>query len=135
MSTTETTHEYLLLFRNTELEKRLSEEEVRTAMQRLNDWLEQGYAQGYIKGAQPLAMEGRVISGAKARTVTDGPFTEAKEAVGGYVLIETSDFDEAMTFAHAWPLLDYECVVEVRPIVARCPAMEMIGQDFVTADR
>lgn len=133
MSTTETKSEFLLLFRNTELEKRLSLEEMQEAMAKLNSWLETGYALGYIKGANPLAMEGKVISGAKTRSVTDGPFAEAKEAVGGYVLIATADFDEAMAYAGKWPLLEYDAVVEVRPIVELCPAMEAVGGQFVTA--
>jgi hypothetical protein len=133
MSTTETKSEFLLLFRNTELEKRLSLEEMQEAMARLNSWLESGHAQGYIKGANPLGMEGKVISGGKSRSVTDGPFAEAKEAVGGYVLIAAADLDAAVEYARQWPLLDYEAAVEVRPIVALCPAMEAVGGEFVTA--
>ena len=130
MSTTATKPEFMLLFRNTALERRLSPDEMTEAMQRLNAWLERWSASGYIKAGQPLSYEGRTISGAKQRTIADGPFAEAKEAVGGYVLVQAADFDEAMAIAGEWPLLDYDCVVEVRPVRVQCPTMEEVGMEL-----
>jgi hypothetical protein len=46
-------------------------------------------------------------------TVTDGPFIEAKEVIGGFALIEVEDLDEALEMAKAWP----GGPVEIRPIV------------------
>lgn len=122
--------EFMLLFRNTALERRLSPEEMAESMRRLNVWLERWSASGHIKAGQPLSYEGRTISGAAQRTVADGPFAEAKEAVGGYVLVRATDFDEAMKIAGEWPLLDYECVVEVRPVRVQCPTMEEVGMEL-----
>lgn len=48
-----------------------------------------------------------------ATTVTDGPFSETKEALGGYYLIEAKDLDEAISFAKILPTSG---CVEVRPI-------------------
>lgn len=45
--------------------------------------------------------------------VTDGPFIEAKEQVGGYAVVEVSDLDAAIALAKSWPMGD----VEVRPTV------------------
>ena len=127
MNTPDSRPEFLLLFRNTQLEKRLSTEEMREAMQRLNTWLERWSERGNIKAGQPLGDGGKVISGAKQRTVADGPFAEAKEAVGGYVIIRAEDLEEAMEIAGEWPLLDYDAVVEVRPIHEQCAGMEHVG--------
>jgi len=130
MSTTAAKPEFMLLFRNTALERRLSPDEMTEAMQRLNAWLERWSASGHLKSGQPLSYEGKTISGAKQRAVADGPFAESKEAVGGYVLVQAADFDEAMTIAGEWPLLDYDCVVEVRPVRVQCPTMEEVGMEL-----
>jgi hypothetical protein len=103
------------------------------AMKRLSAWLDRGSASGVIKGAQPLGNEGKVISGSH-RVVADGPYAESKEAVGGYVLVEASDFDEAMAIAREWPMLDYGVVVEVRPVLALCPAMAQVQGELAAAE-
>jgi len=46
-------------------------------------------------------------------TVTDGPFLEAKEVVGGYAVIDVADLDEAIALVSQWPAPD---VLEIRPI-------------------
>ena len=49
--------------------------------------------------------------------VTDGPFIEAKEVLGGFGLIEADNFDEALALAKTWPLLEYPGqLVEIRPV-------------------
>ena len=131
MSTTSNRSEYLLLFRNTQLEKRLSREEMHEAMQRLNEWLGRWSDRGQMKGGHPLDNEAKVVSGAKQRSVADGPFVESKEAVGGYVIVLATDFDEAVAIAEEWPLLEYDATVEVRPLRKQCATMELLGQQLV----
>lgn len=123
--------EFMLLFRNTQLEKRLSHDEMQEAMLRLNEWLGRWKERGQMPAGQPLADEGRVISGAKQRLVADGPFAESKEAVGGYVMVRAADFDEAVKIAAEWPLLDYDCTVEVRAVRHQCATMEQVGMQLV----
>ncbi|HEV3231701.1 MAG TPA: YciI family protein [Candidatus Dormibacteraeota bacterium] len=48
--------------------------------------------------------------------VTDGPFLEAKETIGGYAIVDVPDLDAALTLAKAWPASG---AVEVRPLVER----------------
>jgi hypothetical protein len=71
---------------------------------------------------QPTAKGKRVrLAGGKI-TVIDGPFTETKEVVGGYALVEAKTYDEAMVLATRfmdlhrihWPAFQGEC--EVRPL-------------------
>ncbi|HEV7403155.1 MAG TPA: YciI family protein [Chthoniobacteraceae bacterium] len=128
---TTTDSEYLLLFRNTQLEKRLPADELKEAMGRLNEWLGRWSDRGRMTGGQPLGDEGRVISGAKQRLVADGPYAETKEAVGGYVIVLAADLDEATKIAEEWPLLDFGATVEVRPIRPQCASMEQSGMRLV----
>ncbi len=47
-------------------------------------------------------------------TVTDGPFVEAKESVGGYAIIDVADLDEAISLISGWPA---EAALEIRPVI------------------
>lgn len=49
--------------------------------------------------------------------ITDGPFTETKDVVGGYSLIEAGDFDEAVRIASGCPVVEHGGSVEVRPVM------------------
>ena len=55
--------------------------------------------------------------GADGHVVTDGPFAETKEALGGYYVIEATDLDQALEFAKLCPA--YGGAVEVRPVMDR----------------
>jgi hypothetical protein len=127
MSTIPGKSDYLLLLRNTQLEKRLSLDEMQEAMRRFSGWLDRWTQAGAIKTGQPLGNEGKTIMGAKSRTLADGPFPEAKEAVGGYILVQADSFDEAVKIASEWPLLDYDAFVEVRPVMDECASMKLVG--------
>jgi len=84
-------------------------------------WFEGLNERGKIKGAQPLSVQGRTISGTNGRFVVDGPFTETKEAVGGYLVLQADSFEDAVEVARTNPALRYGVSVEVRPILAECP--------------
>lgn len=59
------------------------------------------------------------------RAMTDGPFVETKEQLGGYYLVECKDLDEALSIAGRIPSLEVGGKVEVRPLVPpRTPNME-----------
>jgi hypothetical protein len=65
---------------------------------------------------QPVATATTVRSdGAGSHTVTDGPFLEAKEAIGGYYVVEAADLDEAIAMAKDVPA--YFGCIEVRPVM------------------
>jgi hypothetical protein len=127
MSTTVAKSDYLLLLRNTQIEKRLTLDEMQEAMRRFNGWLDRWTQAGAIKSGQPLGNEGTTITGAKTRTMADGPFPEAKEAVGGYILVQAESFEEAVKIASEWPLLEYDAFVEVRPVMDQCATMKIVG--------
>ena len=67
---------------------------------------------------QPVTTATTVKSGDGEPVVVDGPFSEAKEVVGGFTVIDVPDLDAALAMARTWPPLKFPGVSgEVRPIV------------------
>ena len=71
---------------------------------------------GIVAGSNGLESTGKVLRGPRGASVTDGPYSETKETVGGYILISAQNLDEAVEIARECPGLDYQLTVEVRPI-------------------
>src|SRR5262245_12983985 len=65
---------------------------------------------------QPVAAAATVRARGGKPAVTDGPFAETKEQLGGYHLVECKDAAEAMAIAKRIPTIPYGGVVEVRPL-------------------
>ena len=65
------------------------------------------------KRATTTVRLGRIQRSGDAPIVTDGPFVEAKEAVGSYAVVEAKDRDQAIEIAKSWPAGG---LVEVRPV-------------------
>ena len=77
------------------------------------------YASGQYLGANPLhptAMATSVRVREGKRLVTDGPFAETREQLGGYFLVEAKDLDEALGIAARIPMAR-KGTVEVRPVI------------------
>jgi hypothetical protein len=92
-------------------------EESEQIMQKWMTWFKELTASGNLKdGGQPLEAEGKVVRD-KRGTVTDGPFAEAKDLVGGYTLIEAENLGRAAELAQGCPSLERQGLVEVRPIM------------------
>ncbi len=116
---------FLLLFRNAghESHQHLSAAEKAQLAQQWNNWFETLAAQGKVEHARPLALEGRVVSGPGGSRVTDGPYAEAKEVVGGYFFLKIADLDEATAIAKQCPGLAIGLTVEVRPVADVSPML------------
>jgi hypothetical protein len=119
--TTEAKSEYLLLFRGTDWHKGLSPEEIQEVVKQMYAWLDRLTAEGKAKSGKPLFPEGKVVSQKKGRSVSDGPFAESKEAIGGFFLLEVGSLEEATEIAKDFPGLAYGASVEVRPVALECP--------------
>jgi hypothetical protein len=113
---------YLLLFRNSGPEnyQHLSPNERQKLITRWNDWFEGLVAQGKAIEGQPLELETRLVSGPAGSRVVDGPFAEAKEAIGGYVKLLVRDLDEATEIARGHPGLDFGLHIEIRQLTPHC---------------
>jgi hypothetical protein len=119
MSMQKTTSGYMLLIRGTHWRKGLSPEEIRNVMEHWTAWFDRLTLEGKAQAGQPLAHEGKIVSGKNGLTVADGPFIESKEAIAGYILLQVSDLEEALEMAKGCPGLEYGVSIEVRPTVPR----------------
>jgi hypothetical protein len=125
MSSQVTSSPYMLLFRGTQWDQSLSPEEIEKVMSQWIAWFDRLTEQGKAKAGQPLANEGKIVSGKKGQFVADGPFTESKEAIAGYIFLQVGDLNEAVEIGKECPGLDYGVTVEVRPVneqIGRGPA-------------
>lgn len=118
---------YLLLFRGTDWHMEMSPEEIQGVMGEWGAWFERLDKGGKLAAANPLENEGVVVAG-KARTVSDGPFAEAKESIGGFFLLKVETMEEALAIAKECPALPYGLTVEVRPVAPACPASRMVDE-------
>lgn len=120
---------FLLLFRNAgaDTHAHLTAEQRVALAKQWNDWYDGLAVQGKVEHGRPLALHGRVVSGAGGRHVVDGPYAEAKEVVGGYFFIRAADLDEATEIARKCPGLPLGLTVEVRPVAEVSPVLEGVA--------
>ena len=109
--------EYLLLFRGGgDMSSNQSPEAMQASMQKWMEWMGGLQQKGQLSGAQPLESTGKIIAGTK-KTISDGPFMEGKEMVGGYLICKANTYDEAVEIEKGCPILEAEDGnVEVREI-------------------
>jgi len=93
-----------------------SPEEKQKITQRWITWLEGLKKSGHLKDfGLPLEFEGRTVEGPK-KVVTDGPYAEAKDIVGGFSIVTAKNLDEALELSKGCPGLELGSLVEVRPV-------------------
>jgi hypothetical protein len=126
----ETKSPYLLIFRDTssDVYKRMSPEQRQALMQQWNAWYDGLAAEGKVQFGHPLEAQGRVVTGARGERVTDGPFAEATEGIGGFFFVTVSDIEEATRIAQRCPSLQYGMSVEVRPVADACSTLGVRGR-------
>jgi hypothetical protein len=106
----------MLLLRQPYIGPGPSAEELRHIMGRFAEWMKQMSARGILVGNNGLENTGKTLRGPRGASLTDGPFAETKEIVGGYIIITADSLDQAVEIARDCPGLDYRLAVEVRPI-------------------
>ena len=79
-------------------------------------WIDQLSKAGKYVAGEPLMPGGKFISG-KDRVVTDGPFTEGKEVVGGFFIVNAEDYKEALELAQGYPDFELDGKVQVRQVM------------------
>lgn len=94
----------------------LSPEQMQERMGKWFAWNEKMRAQGVVKHGEALHSHGRRISG-ENRTITDGPFAESKELIGGYYIIQAEDYEGAQKIAEDYPDYDLGGTVEIREVM------------------
>jgi hypothetical protein len=94
-----------------------SPEQMQQQMQKWMAWMKELSEKGHIKDpGHPLERTGKLVQG-KQKMVTDGPFAESKDVVGGYTLVQAKDLADAVQLTSGCPILDIGGFVEVRPIM------------------
>ncbi|HET6995909.1 MAG TPA: YciI family protein [Chitinophagaceae bacterium] len=110
--------EFMLIFRN---EKRPSDalpsaEQMQAMMSQWQKWIRNFAEQGKYSASNRLHPEGKTVS--PGAVVTDGPYLESKEMIGGYLIVKADSLDEAVEAAKSCPNLLYGGNVEVRAVMA-----------------
>lgn len=118
-------HDYLLLSRG-QWDEGADPSDVQSAVDRFYAWYEQGLAQGRFKPGSRLQRSGRLVSRV---SVTDGPFAETKELVGGYWFIVAETLDEAAAIAAESPCLAFGLSYEIRPLEGERASVEVLSNE------
>jgi len=114
MSTT--ANSFLYIFRGGADWLQMSPEEMQRNMDAWFAWMGDLREKGHFKAGEPLQDGGKVLRGKKGESITDGPYAEGKEEVGGYLLVTARDLDHATELAKGCPIFQNNGSVEVRPI-------------------
>jgi hypothetical protein len=93
-----------------------SAEQLQQHMQKWITWFDGLRRDGIYQGVgAPLEEVGRVVRGVR-EAVSDGPYAESKDLVGGAAIIEARDLDAAVEIARGCPTYERSGTVEVRPV-------------------
>ncbi|HTN89677.1 MAG TPA: YciI family protein [Sorangium sp.] len=107
--------EFLYLFSGEE--RAGSPSEMQQHMQRWAVWVKELAEKGHVKApGRPLERAGKLVQ-SRQKAVVDGPFAEAKDVIGGYLLVEAEDLAHAVELAKGCPVLERGGTVEVRPVM------------------
>jgi hypothetical protein len=107
---------FLFVYRNSsESYGNLSPEEMQRMLQKWQTWIAEGLQKGWmLEPGDGLKKEGRVVNAKKV--VSDGPFIEVKEVVGGFSIVQADTLDAAADLAKGCPIFLRGGSVEVRPL-------------------
>lgn len=109
-------NEFALLFRQPSYDySEATPEKIQDVEKRWSEWIGGIAAQGKLtdKGIR-LASVGNVLKA--GGVITDGPFVEIKETLGGFIVVKADSLEEATTLAHGCPAIDEGGSVEIRPL-------------------
>ena len=109
--------EFMLIFRHQDGKAVASPEQIQIWMKQTMDWIGGIAAQGKFSSANQLGFQGKTLKA--DGIITDGPYAEVKEIVGGYIIVKAESLDAAVALAHGCPILAVGGHVEVRDIMGR----------------
>lgn len=109
--------DFMFIFRGEPEQYQFSPEEMQVHMQKWFNWIEELKAKDIYVAGEALTMEGGKTVKGKKNLVTDGPFAESKELVGGFFVIRANSYEEAAEIAKGCPDLPLEGSVEVREVM------------------
>jgi len=96
----------------------ITPEIIQGIIQKYNDWADSLQKSGHLVGLNKLREDAgkNIVGVGENRVVTDGPYAETKEIIGGYWIVNAADYDEAVKLASGCPSLEFGSRVEVREV-------------------
>jgi hypothetical protein len=116
----ETTMQYIMLIYHGAEWDGISKEEKNRVHEACGAWHEEIVKSGHTKSAaalQPVSTATTIRQQDGQTMITDGPFAETKEVLGGFEILECKDLDEALAIVKRFPALRTGSTVELRPLV------------------
>ncbi|HEV8286225.1 MAG TPA: YciI family protein [Chitinophagaceae bacterium] len=107
---------FMLIFQGSMPSEDSSPEFMQAQMGKWMAWIEKLSKAGKYVAGEPLLPGGKLING-KNKTVTDGPYTEGKEVVGGFFIVNAASMDEAVKMCDDYPDFEYGGSVQVRQVM------------------
>ena len=111
--------DYLFIFRGGLDFSTAPPEQVQEAISKWKTWVEQLTKEGRYNGGNRLERNGAVVLKGNQKQLSDGPYTESKEVIGGYISIKAGDRQEAIEVAKGCPIFNFDGIVEIREIAQR----------------
>jgi hypothetical protein len=108
--------DFMFIFRGGSDTSGISPEEMQKHMQKWFQWVEELRAKNIYVAGEALTPTGKTISGKKA-LITDGPFAESKELVGGFFVVKAASLEDAIEIAKGYPDFVFNGAVEVREVM------------------
>jgi hypothetical protein len=110
----------LMIYHDEERLAQMPEAQREKIMQESGEFRQGIVTSGHFRASarlQPTSMATTVREQHGQRVITDGPFAETKEQLGGFLLIECKDLDEALSIAARFPMVRLGGAIEVRPVM------------------
>ena len=107
---------FMLIFHGGQVDN-MSPEQMQAHMGKWMAWIEKlNKTEQYVTG-EPLLSGGKTVNGKSGKAVTDGPYTEGKEVVGGFFIIKAKDMNEAVAISKDYPDFELGGSVQVRQVM------------------
>lgn len=111
---------FMMIFRNDNSGPKPSPEQLQAMVKQWDDWQAKLESTGNFQGSNPLSsnalgMEGKTVH--PSGTISDGPYAEVKEHVGGYTVVQANDIEHASELAKDCPILKVGGTVEIRDVM------------------
>lgn len=108
--------EFMMIFRSERQDRpKPSPEQMQASIKQWQDWIGGIAAQGKFIGTNALGSQGQTID--SKGIVTDGPYAEIKEFVGGYIIVKADNLEDAVKLSAGCPVLGLGGKVEVRDVM------------------
>jgi hypothetical protein len=108
--------EFLMIFRSEKMDySKLTPEQTQSILKQWQDWMGGIASKGQFVGTNRLFPEGKTVKANKV--VSDGPYMEGKELIGGYLIVNAESLEEAAEIAKGCPIFNFNGHVEVRPVM------------------